>query len=105
MFGTAVFLESNPLLQELWAGELECVAVADDASQGGRMMDVFVDRVLAAASTGAGHLLDPDFTATLEEDEAELSAALQAFRSSVPDGARATPAWAVVEDALRRLGG
>jgi SIR2-like domain len=103
-FGTALLVQENPLLSELWADDLECLTMADEAREGGRNLELFLDRMLASASTGAQHLLDPAFAGALDDGEAALSHALQQFHAGIPEAARATPAWAVIEDALRRLG-
>jgi len=103
-FGTALLLENRPLLRELWSADLDVLAIANDVSDGGRMLDVFLDEMLAAASTGAQHLLDPTFAGALDEGEAALAAALRSFEAQLPPAARAAPAWAVVADAFVRLG-
>jgi len=89
---------------DLWAGDLDCVSVAPDVQQGGRNLELFLDRLLASASTGAEHLLDPAFAGALDESETALTAALRDFEANLPAAARAAPAWNVVEDALRRMG-
>jgi hypothetical protein len=68
------------------------------------MLEIFLDQMLACAATGAAHLLDPTFTGALDEREVALAAALRKFVESVPESARAAPAWAVVANALRQLG-
>jgi SIR2-like domain len=103
-FGTALLIEENQLLRELWADDIYCATVAPKADEGGRAIDLFLDQMLASASTGAQHLLDPEFEGALDAGEIALSGALREFERSVPAIARAAPAWAVVEDALKRLG-
>jgi hypothetical protein len=102
-FGTALLLGDEPLLRELWADELECVAVGSD-DRDGRSLDLFLDQMLAAASTGAEHLLDDTFIGALDTGETQLRDALRTFERQLPEAARATPAWAVVQAALSRLG-
>ena len=103
-FGTALLVEENHLLKELWADDLECLTLAGAPEEGGRNLELFLDEMLASASTSARHLLDPAFEGALDEGEIALSAALRKFEADVPEAARASRAWAVVEDALRRMG-
>jgi hypothetical protein len=103
-FGTALLLRDDPLLRELWAGELDCVSLGSRDLTNGRMLDLFLDRMLATASTRAQHLLDDSFTGALDTGEAALRDALRTFEIELPAAARATPAWAIVEAAVDRLG-
>jgi hypothetical protein len=104
-FGTALVLEDEPLMRELWANDVTCLAVGDAASPiGGQQLDLFLDATVSAASTGARHLLDPEFEGALDEGERTLSTALQAFLADLPPIARQTAAWAVVIRSLEDLG-
>jgi len=103
-FGTALLLEDRPLLHELWSPDVELLAVAKSPSSGGRTLDLFLDEMVGAASTSAEHLLDPTFAGALDEGEAALADALRSFEAQLPPRAKSAPAWAVVADALSRLG-
>jgi hypothetical protein len=103
-FGTALLVEDDVLLKELWAGDVDCIALAPNAVEGARALEIFLDEMLAHAATGAEHLLDPSFVGALDNGEIALAGALEEFVRGLPEHAQSAPAWAVVADALQRLG-
>lgn len=112
-FGTALFLARDPLTEELWAGDLDCLNMLDldgrDASrderlQGARRLEIFLDLLLAEATTNVSHMLDPDYADILTGDEEALASILTAFEADVPAAARRGPAWAAIEALLHQLG-
>jgi hypothetical protein len=103
-FGTALLVGENDLRRELWSDDLDCVSVTTAESDAVRAVDLFLDELLATASTGAAHLLDPTFVGALDDSEVALAEALLAFERDLPPAAQGAPAWAVIEDLLQRLG-
>lgn len=111
-FGVALSLSRNPLLEELWRHDLEWVAM-EDANEGqaiaplvaARRLDIFLDYLLAQASSTSAHLLDHRFEGVLSPAERALRVALESFLAAVPPAAYKAPAWAEVEALVRRLGG
>lgn len=97
-FGTALFLRPGRLLEELWQDELEVLDLETP-----RQLEIFLDGVLAGATSIAEHLLDPTFGALLSPEEKEVRDMLTSLQVS-PE-ARRTEAWAEVQRLLRRLGG
>lgn len=104
-FGTAVLLADQPLLEELWEGEVCFVPAGDpgDDRQAARHLEILLDRLVLESSDLSAHLLDDRFTSLLSEPEHRLRLALTELgdrRGELEDA----PAWALVADLLRRLG-
>lgn len=111
-YGTALVLTHQPLLEELWRGELRWVAFQGEGGEGeqvqreaARRVEIFLDSLLSKARTTAPHLLADRFDGVLTEDERALRDGLRAFLSRMPEGARHTRAWREVERLVHRLGG
>lgn len=107
-FGTAVVLERNPLVEELWGDDLEWVgmSVSDDARDGlaaARRMEIFLDYLLAQVRDES-HLLDPRYPAVLTPQERALRDGLLRLAKQLPAEARQAPAWRQVEHLLASLG-
>lgn len=98
-FGTALVIERDVLMEELWDRDVDCVTLGSP-----RRLEIFLDFVLAQASTGAGYLLDPDFDAVLTPAEAALRDALVHLKRSVGAEVRSDPVWQPVAGLLRSLG-
>jgi hypothetical protein len=91
-FGTALQLIQNPLLDELWQGEITMVNMlndipkpaAQDWSAGARKVEIFLDYVVSKSLANAtAHLMDPTYTILLSEGEKELAAHLTKFLEEV----------------------
>lgn len=105
-FATALLLQPEPLLAELWAGEVEFVPAGGptvDERRSARRLEVFLDHLLLEASDLSAHLLDDRFTDLLTEDERRLKAALDHLAAGEAEYHRA-PAWRLVAQLLERLG-
>ena len=105
LLGTAVMLRSDPLLEDLWRGELDWLCPAGEATSiaaAARAVELFLDCLAFHASSHA-HLLDERFDWVLGDDERALKQHLQAIASD--PAVRDAPAWPLVRDLLRRLGG
>lgn len=111
-FGVALALTRNPLLEELWRRDLDWVAM-EDALEGtptllreaARRLDLFLDYLLAQASSTTAHLLDHRFDGVLSDPERALRSALEAFLINVPPEAQKAPAWSQIEALISQLGG
>ena len=106
-FGTALILRPEPFLRELWATDLEVLALeADDDSPrtGARQLEIVLDQMLLAATSGAEHLLDGAFEGVLTPAERHLRDALGWMKARVPEEARTGVAWERVARFLRELG-
>jgi len=112
-FGVALSLSRNPLLEELWRNDLEWVAMQDSADESEGIshleaacrLDIFLDYLLAQASSSTAHLLDHRFDGVLSDTERTLRDSLENFLKTVPDEARQAPAWSHVEELFERMGG
>lgn len=108
-FGTALLLEGQPLLAELWTADLNFVSMIDNHDSEGtpravRRLEIFLDLVLASATDNSHHLLNPAFGDMLSSGDRELRDALIAFRDGLPAGAKRTEAWRAVSQLLAELG-
>lgn len=108
-FGTALLLRKVALQEELWRHDLNVVAITDredgEADLGAaRLLDIFLDCVLAEARRGTSHILDKAYDGILTDDERELRDLLQALIKGATDkNIRASPAWRPIADLLSRL--
>jgi hypothetical protein len=98
-FATALLIEDDVLMRELWEGDVNCVSVGSP-----RSVEILLDYLLAESSTGASYLLTPEFEALLSAAEGALRDALLEFKRTVPGDVRADPVWEPVAALLRSLG-
>lgn len=107
-FGTALILRPEPFLRELWAPDLEVLALARDDDEhpreAARRLEIVLDLMLLAATSSAEHLLDAAFEGVLTPAERQLRDALRAMKQQVPPEARTGVAWERVARFLRELG-
>ncbi len=110
-FGTALLLRRDALLEELWRGDLNLVSMVNgegapiDDAIGGRLLEIFLDYMLAEATRGTVPLLDDTFDGALSDDERAVRDILQELQTKVPETIRHTPAWRPVAELLEQLGG
>jgi hypothetical protein len=106
--GTALIIsEHHAALKELWRGDLDCVEIGDaagSAASRARLLEIFLDRLLASATTATAHLLDPAFRDSLTHPERTLAAALLSFSNELEEEARLTTEWATIAQLLREFG-
>ena len=113
--GTALSLVHDPLRAELWARDLETVAMADDHEhdrtcsdscrvhiEAARTLEVFLDLLAAYTATSQPFLLDERYDGLLDDDDRALAVALREL-SRVVNSER-TGAHVDVADLLARLG-
>jgi hypothetical protein len=112
-FGTTLVVNPNPLARELWKDDLEWIAFeggsGDDApprpmEEQARLLEIFLDRMVARAATSTSHLFDRRYDAVLSKAELSLREKLKAFVAAAGEDVRGTPAWDVVSRMLKRLG-
>lgn len=107
-FGTALLLHRDPLLEELWRVDLDLVSMdqGDGAALAGeaRMLEIFLDYLLAEATRGTTPLLDASFEGVLTADERAVRDLLHELQTKVPGPLRHSPAWQPVARLLERLG-
>ncbi len=105
-FATALLLNDERLLEELWSGDVDCVPVTTNASDpvAGRQLEIFLDYLLSCSTSNAEHLLDPAYGGVLTPEEAALRDHLQRFVEETPPRAQEASAWGAVERLLASLG-
>lgn len=106
-FGTALVLNHHQALEELWQGEIRLVVPGRpeiELAERARLLEIFLDCLLAHASTGSDHLLDPGFAEALSDSQLSLAAALSQFAKDVPENASDAPEWARVQALLDSFG-
>jgi hypothetical protein len=109
-FGTALTLDRRPLHQALWGGDLSWVSM--EQGDGGkteererelaRKHEIFMDYVLAQATTASSHLLKAGFEGMLDDGQKELRARLLELARICPKDGDA--AWEKVKGLLAELG-
>ncbi|WP_217922220.1 SIR2 family NAD-dependent protein deacylase [Miltoncostaea oceani] len=105
-FATTLLLKDEPLLEELWRGDVNCIAVTPDGSDSdpARELEIFLDYLLFCSSSNSGHLLDPSFEGVLTPAERALRHLLTEMYRTAPDHAKDAAAWTEVTRLLRHLG-
>ncbi|MCC6630130.1 MAG: SIR2 family protein [Chloroflexi bacterium] len=107
-FGTALLLEEDRLLEELWRGDLRFAAMADSGAGRGdaaRRLEIFLDAVLAGAAHGASPLLAPAYDGVLTAEERELRGLVHELKARASDRLRRSAAWQPVAALLEQWGG
>jgi len=105
-FGTSLSVAGNRLLREVWTKDLDWIEMGE-LPQSARLLEVFLDRVAAMATSTADHLFDHRYVATLAESERGLRDQLEHlanFIRQTPSEERCGAAWAEVQSLLARLG-
>jgi hypothetical protein len=106
-FGFALFLQPNPVLQELWQGELELLHMGSrrvKRAEAARNLDIFLDLLLAECTANTAHLLDASFDELLTPGEKEVGRELLQLQQRLGPEAQATEAWKRVQDLLMEFG-
>lgn len=107
-FGTALMLEHNPLLGELWRPEIEVLPMAaegqlDEPAVAPRL-EVFLDAVGMLAADGTAHLLDASLDGAFGEAERVLREELTQFQRRLPDQVWSTAAGRRLARLLQEFG-
>ena len=105
-FGTALLLHHEPLLAELWSGDVSFLAAADDdapQAEAARRLEIALDHLLLQCSDLSSHLLDERFSHLLSPPEQRLGQALRDLGQHA-DQYEGTAAWERVTELLHRLG-
>ncbi len=117
-FGTALVLDSDDLQRRVWADSLDLLPMTDSSAadadhdsaqepmpEAARLLEIFLDCLLAHASDSQTYLLAPEYDGVLSGAERSLRSKLRDFAASCDAAERATPAWRVIANSLRQLGG
>lgn len=104
----ALTLKKDVLDDRAWEGKIALVPMMTgsdaDSNDAGRILEIFLDYVLALATDTRSYLLDPTFASQLTENEKSIAVGLLELRKAlhqVPDG---DPSRVVIESALRDFG-
>lgn len=97
--GTVLTFDEDPIKHGLWHDDLDFVQLST-----ARMLDVFLDAVLAYGATSHSYLLAHGYASALAEEDRTVSNALMSMIDSVPASARSGTAWAAVSTMLDDLG-
>ena len=98
-FGTVITLKNSPVMQRLWEGDLDFVPISAP-----RMLDIFLDALMAHAATTHSYLLADGYASALPEADAALRTALLDSVKRLPATAQNAAAWPVISSTLRALG-
>lgn len=101
--GTSLAVDANALHREIWGDELRWVDLGP-LPEGGRRLELTLDRALASSTTPTQHLFDPHFASMLSEEERALRDSLRELRASLPAPLLATPAGLQLDAFLAQLG-
>lgn len=70
-----------------------------------RRIEIFLDCLLAEATSNAAHLLDDSYDKVLTPEERQIRQALRDLDKRVAAAVKSTPAWAPIGKLLESLGG
>jgi hypothetical protein len=109
-FGTAVMIDDNMFQRELWEEDLTFVTTAESEEEpfevAARRLEIFLDRVVADASTSYPYLLNSVYDQLLNDRERRLRDDLTEFIKRHRDtDVSSVPAWARVQELISDLGG
>jgi hypothetical protein len=106
-FGTNLVVGGGKLVADLWRDDLDWLSFAANGatlSEQARLVEIFLDRLSAQATTITSHLGNDRWLGALSSGELALRHRLEALATSASDEERSTPAWAEIEVVLQRLG-
>ncbi len=108
-FGTVLVLARNPLMEELWQGDLRWVGMAEPGeasadAAAARRLEIFLDHLAALTREGT-YLLDERFETLLTPDELQLREALCAVAHLARSGCCQDSLCEPVRQLLAALGG
>lgn len=89
--GTNLAVGSDSVRSDLWKGDVDWVALGD-GGDGGRRLEIFLDRVLAQSASGARYLLDDRFETMLSDQEKDARKALKTLLNEA-DPAKNAPLY------------
>lgn len=98
-FGTVITLSNDEVLRALWKHDLEFVHLPN-----ARILDIFLDAVLAYGASSHSYLLAEGYLSTLSPEDQVVANALNQMIANVPEGSRTGATWAVIETMLHSLG-
>lgn len=98
-FGTVLTLGHDPVKRGLWGDDLKFVELDTP-----RLIDVFLDAVLAYGASSHSYLLAEGYLSTLDPEDRVVAEALGRMIDSIPDADRHGTAWDAVSAGLRDLG-
>jgi hypothetical protein len=100
--GTALVLEHDPLLEELWRDDLDLVAMKGPTPAAARRLELFLDHLLLLSTTSDRHLFDTSFAGLLTPQEVQLRDRLRTAFGCEPLGEGSS--WEKVRQVLTELG-
>jgi hypothetical protein len=106
-FGTNLVVGGGKLVADLWRDDLDWLSFsANGASlaEQARLVEIFLDRLSAQATTITSHLGNDRWLGALSSGELALRHRLEGLVASASDDERSTPAWAEIDVVLQRLG-
>ena len=86
--GTALMAQLGPLTAELWRPEIDCVEVGGSSTpqaEAGRLVEIFLDALLAESTPRNAYLLDHSYDELLTDDETVLQEKLLDLKRSIAD--------------------
>ena len=98
-FGTVLTLNKDRVMHVLWDRDLRFVLLPSP-----RVLEIFLDAVLAYGATSHSYLLAKGYLSTLSRADQAVATALSTMVASVPPGAREGTAWSAVAGMLARFG-
>ncbi|MBY6059850.1 SIR2 family protein [Microbacterium esteraromaticum] len=98
-FGTVITLSDDEVLRALWKHDLEFVHLPN-----ARILDIFLDAVLAYGASSHAYLLSKGYLSTLSPEDRVVANALNEMIVAVPESLHMGATWAVVEKMLHGLG-
>ncbi|WP_308466964.1 SIR2 family NAD-dependent protein deacylase [Rathayibacter soli] len=104
---TALTLGDDPLNKVLWSGHLDLIpmgAGTERLQEASRMLEIFLDALLAFSTDNHTYLLDPDFRSVLNQADKALAEGLLQLAAGASDAMRSSSAWPAIARAFADVG-
>ena len=106
-FGTNLVVGGPRLVADLWRDDLDWLTFksgdAPSIADEGRLVEIFLDRLSAQATTVTSHLGVDVWAGALSDGERLLRTRLEKLDDQATAAERSSPAWAEIESLLSRL--
>ena len=100
--GANLSVGGNAVHRALWERDFDWIDLGK-GPEGGRMLELFLDRMVAAAGTSASYLFEPAYASLLTADDHAVVRALEALRDALPAN-RTAALNATLQDLQARFG-
>eukprot|EP01133_Synstelium_polycarpum_P009783 gene9783-11426_t len=106
-FGTALFIQKNDLMNELWGQQIDFVCFDkgnEDIAKCARTQEIFLEYLSSISINNTSHLMEQRFDCLLKDGERVFRDHLITFVNDLPEEARDTQVFKKFQGFLQQLG-